>query len=79
MQPMDMQPLGKLMMVLGVIIVVIGAIIWLAGPRMGWFGRLPGDVHIDRRNFKIFAPFTTMLLLSILFSLVFWAIRRFFG
>ncbi|RNI29112.1 DUF2905 domain-containing protein [Rufibacter latericius] len=74
-----MQPLGKYLVILGIVIVVIGLIIWVAGPKMGWFGHLPGDVRVERPGFKIFAPFTTMLLLSILLSLVLWAIRRFFG
>ncbi|GAA4300719.1 DUF2905 domain-containing protein [Nibribacter koreensis] len=74
-----MQPIGKTLVILGGILVVVGLVIWLIGPRLDWFGRLPGDVRIDRPGFKVFAPFTTMLLLSVLLSLVLWLVRRFFG
>ncbi|GGK79638.1 DUF2905 domain-containing protein [Rufibacter glacialis] len=74
-----MQPIGKYIMLLGLGIALVGGIIWLLGPRLDWFGRLPGDVRVNRPGFKVFAPFTTMLLLSILISLVLWVIRRFFG
>ncbi|ALI97688.1 DUF2905 domain-containing protein [Rufibacter tibetensis] len=74
-----MQPLGKYLVILGIIIVLVGLVVWVVGPRMDWFGRLPGDVRVERPGFKVFAPFTTMLLLSILLSLVLWVIRRFLG
>ncbi|MBC3542141.1 DUF2905 domain-containing protein [Rufibacter sediminis] len=74
-----MQPLGKYLVILGIILVVFGLVLWLGGPRMNWFGNLPGDVRVERPGFKFFAPFTTMLLVSIVLSLVLWAIRRFFG
>ncbi|WP_207434516.1 DUF2905 domain-containing protein [Sabulibacter ruber] len=74
-----MQPIGKYLVVLGLVIAGIGLLLWLAGPRLDWFGRLPGDVRVERPGFKVFAPFTTMLLLSLLLSLVLWVIRRFFG
>jgi hypothetical protein len=74
-----MQPIGKTLVIIGGILLVVGLVLWLVGPRMDWFGRLPGDVRVDWPGFKVFAPFTTMLLLSILVSLVRWLVRRFFG
>ncbi|AMM52564.1 hypothetical protein TH61_17160 [Rufibacter sp. DG15C] len=74
-----MQPIGKTLVIIGGILLVVGLVLWLLGSRMDWFGRLPGDVREDRPGFKVFAPFTTMLLLSILVSLVLWLVRRFFG
>jgi len=56
-------------------LIVIGAIIILAG--LFWshliklpFGKLPGDIIIDRPNFKIFIPITTTLIVSIFLSIV---------
>jgi len=74
-----MQHLGKYLIVAGLALAVLGVLLWLFGPRLDWFGRLPGDVRVEKPGFKFFAPFTTMLLLSLLLSLVFWVIRRFFG
>ena len=73
-----MQPAGKYIVIAGIIIVVVGLLVWFAGDKLNWFGNLPGDVHVERKNVKIFAPFTTMLLLSVILSLLLWVFRRFF-
>lgn len=54
-----------------------GLIIWLAGNKLNWFGNLPGDVRVERENFRFYAPFASMILLSIILSFVLWLIRRF--
>ena len=73
-----MQPAGKYIVIAGILIVVIGLFIWFAGDKLNWFGNLPGDVRLEKKNVKIFAPFTTMLLLSVILSLVLWLFRKFF-
>ncbi|MFT2009382.1 DUF2905 domain-containing protein [Pontibacter sp. 13R65] len=73
-----MPSVGKAVVLIGVVIVVIGLVIWLAGDKFNWFGQLPGDINVERKNFRFFAPITSMLLFSILFSLILWVIRRFF-
>jgi hypothetical protein len=40
------------------------------------FGRLPGDLRVDRPGFTFFAPFTTMIVLSLVLSLILWLLRR---
>jgi len=73
-----MQPIGKAIVVLGVILVVVGLVVWLAGDKFSWFGHLPGDIRVERKNMRFYAPITSMLLLSILFSLLMWLFRKFF-
>ncbi len=73
-----MQPIGKTIVLLGVVLVLVGLVLWLAGDKLGWFGHLPGDMRLERKNVRFYAPFMSMLLLSILVSLVFWLFRRFF-
>ncbi len=65
-------------------LIVIGAIIIMAG--LFWshliklpFGRLPGDIIIDKPNFKIFIPITTTLVVSIFLSIIFWIIKKING
>ena len=53
----------------------------LAGLLWPWlsrlpFGRLPGDIVVDRPGFKVFAPFTSMIVLSLVLSLLFWLFRK---
>jgi hypothetical protein len=63
------------------VLIIAGLLIALAGVLWPWisqlpFGRLPGDVIVDRPGFKLFAPFTSMIILSIVLSLIFWLLRK---
>lgn len=40
------------------------------------FGRLPGDILVERENFKLYLPITSMLLVSVIVSLLIWLFRR---
>ena len=68
---------GKVIVIIGVIIILIGVVVWLAGDKLSWFGHLPGDIRVERKNMRFYAPITSMILLSIILSLVVWAIRKF--
>lgn len=69
--------LGKTIVILGLIIVALGAFLWLGGGSLlSWFGRLPGDIRIERPGFRFYAPIVSMLLLSLLLSAVLWVVRR---
>jgi hypothetical protein len=72
-----MQPVGKIIFFVGLGIALIGLIVWLFGNKLNWFGNLPGDIRVERSNFKFYAPIVSMLLLSIFLSLILWLIRRF--
>lgn len=72
-----MQHTGKLVIIAGIVIILIGIIIYFAGDKLNFFGRLPGDVNVEKENFKLYFPITTMILLSIVVSLILWIIRKF--
>lgn len=62
-------------------LLLIGAIIILAGLFWPWLsklpiGKLPGDIFIDKPNFKLYIPVATMLIISILISLAVWLFRK---
>ena len=64
----------KVLIAVGVIFLVIGlAWPWLSSLPLG---RLPGDLAIERENFKFYFPFTTMLLVSAIVSLIVWFFRQ---
>ena len=69
---------GKVIVIIGVVIVAIGLVVWLAGDKFSWFGHLPGDIRVERKNMRFYAPITSMILLSILLSLLLWVFRKFF-
>lgn len=64
----------KLLIVTGIILILVG-IIWLVGERFG-LGRLPGDIVIERGNFRVYIPVATSLLVSVVLSLAFWLFNR---
>jgi len=63
------------------VLIVIGLLIVAAGLAWPWIsklpiGRLPGDILVDRPGFKFFMPITTLIIVSIVLSLIFWLLRK---
>jgi hypothetical protein len=52
--------------------------LWLAADKLSWFGRMPGDIRIERPGFQFYMPLMTSLLISIGLTLTFWLFNRFF-
>jgi hypothetical protein len=67
--------IGRLLVVFGVLIALVGVVLILAG-RVGWLGRLPGDIHIERGNWTFYFPLATSLLLSAVLTLILWIVGR---
>ena len=63
-----------LLIVAGAILLVIG-LAWPLVTRLG-LGRLPGDVVVERGNFRFYFPLVTSLLISAILTLVVWLFRR---
>jgi Protein of unknown function (DUF2905) len=59
----------------GIALILIGLLIWSGS--LSWFGRLPGDVRIERESVTVYVPIVSMLLVSALLSLVLYLVRRF--
>jgi hypothetical protein len=61
---------GKLLIIIGIAIAVIGlALTYLPG-LFGWFGKLPGDIRIERDKTFIFIPITSMIVISLALTLL---------
>ena len=73
---MDIQTIGRIMLVVGIAIAIIGGLLLLLA-RLPFFGHLPGDIRVERENFRLFFPLTSMILLSIVVSVVANIIIRF--
>jgi hypothetical protein len=63
------------------LLIIIGLLFIAAGLLWPWlsklpFGRLPGDISIERENFGFYFPLTTSILLSLLLTLLFWLWRK---
>lgn len=62
-------PMGKTLLVLGLIIVGVGLIL-MFGSKIPYLGKLPGDIHIQRKNFSFYFPVTTSILVSIIVTII---------
>jgi hypothetical protein len=67
--------MGKILIIVGIVLVIAGILIHL-NPRIPFFGRLPGDIVVDRGNFKMFIPITTSIILSVVLSLILYLINK---
>lgn len=60
---------GKMLMLLGGILLTIGAL-WHFGGKIISFGRLPGDINVERENFSFHFPIVTSIIISIVLTIV---------
>lgn len=69
------QQFGKWLIAIGAGIVVLGLLVTLLG-KLGLF-RLPGDFEFGGRNWRVYIPLASSILLSILLTLILWLIHYF--
>ena len=68
----------RALIVIGLLLVILG-LLWpyiAQGTWWRWFGRLPGDIRIEREGFSFHFPIVTMILVSAVLSLIVWLVRR---
>ncbi len=61
---------GKWIIMVGIGIALLGVLVYFFHDKLHWLGKLPGDIRIEKENFKFYFPITTMILLSVLLSLL---------
>ncbi len=67
--------IGKILIFAGIVIVGVG-ILLILGPKIPWLGRLPGDIIIEKKNFKFYFPITTSIIISVILSLILYLLRK---
>lgn len=71
-----MNPIAKVLIVGGIVLIVLG-VLWQVGGKSIPFGRLPGDIVIEKENFRFYFPIVTCIVLSIVLSAVVYIVRLF--
>ncbi len=74
----DLSGIGRMLIALGAGILLIGVVLTVLPkvPGLGWLGKLPGDILIQRDNFTFYFPLATSLLISLLLSLLWYFFSR---
>ena len=67
-------PMSQFLITIGVVLVLVG-LFWPMLHRMG-LGRLPGDIMVERENFRFYFPLTTSIIVSLILTILFWLFRR---
>ena len=74
---MDQQT-GKYIIIGGLLIVIAGIIIYFFHGYFKWFGNLPGDVKIEKENYRFYFPLVTMIVISIVLTIIINIVKRIF-
>ena len=69
--------MGNTLIVVGAGLILLGVLVKLG--LLSWFGDLPGDIRIETERSAVFVPITSMIVLSVVGSVLFSLISRWFG
>lgn len=76
MKKMDLQTLGKLLMLVGLVVAVVGGGLWVMGRAGIPLGPLPGDLRWEGNGVSVYLPITTSIVLSVTLTLILNLILR---
>jgi Protein of unknown function (DUF2905) len=66
--------MSRALIIFGIVLIAIG-LLWPVISKLG-LGRLPGDIVIERENFRLYVPIATSLIISVVLSLLLWLFNR---
>jgi uncharacterized membrane protein len=69
--------MARILIITGIVLIIIGLIWYFFADKLAWLGRLPGDIRVEKENFKFYFPITTMILISLILSLLLHLIKKF--
>ena len=61
---------GRYIIIIGILVVIVGVVVYFFGNRLGFLGRLPGDIRIEGEKGGFYFPIVTCILLSVIISVV---------
>jgi len=69
--------MSKWLIVIGLSLAAVGLLMHYFPWTLNWFGKLPGDIHIELENGDIYIPIVSMIIISILLTVVLKILSRF--
>ncbi len=70
-----MESIGRAVVLTGILLIIIG-IILIFIHKIPLIGRLPGDIHIQRKNFTLYFPITTCIVISLILTLIMYLLHK---
>jgi len=71
-----MSLISKLLISIGALFILMGVLTWVFGGLFSWFGKLPGDIKIQGENYFIYAPITSMIVISITLNILIYLFSK---
>jgi len=71
-----MVELGKALLGIGILLAIVGGVLLIAGRTGLPLGRLPGDFAFRGKNFQVYFPLGTSILISVIFTLLFYLLSK---
>ncbi len=68
---------GKYIIIIGCFIVIVGLVLYFFPNAFRWFGRLPGDIRVEKENSGFYFPIVTMIVVSVVLTVVVNLIRKY--
>ena len=68
---------GKYLILIGAAIVIVGLLVFFFADKLHWVGKLPGDIRVEKENFRFYFPITTMILFSLIVTLLIALVKKF--
>ncbi|MCL5034545.1 MAG: DUF2905 domain-containing protein [Bacteroidetes bacterium] len=73
-----LQGIGKTLVITGGIILLFGLLLMFSEKiSFPFFGRLPGDIQIKGKNFQVYFPIASSIILSVVLTLILYLISYF--
>ena len=70
-----MKEISNLVIIIGVIIILFGILMKFT-PILKYLGKLPGDIRIERENFRFYFPITTLIIISVIINVLIRIFRK---
>lgn len=66
--------MAKYLIIAGLVLIGLG-LLWPVLQKFP-FGRLPGDIVVERENFRFYFPLMTSVIISVILTILFWIFRK---
>lgn len=72
---LDLSSFGKFIFLAGILLCIVG-LLFIFGSKIPWFGKLPGDILIHKKNVTFFFPITTSIIISLILTFIVYMLRK---
>jgi len=65
-----MKDISKWLIIIGMTTVALGLILNIFSDKLGWLGRLPGDIRLGSKNVRFYFPISTLIIINLVIYLI---------